>query len=62
MKTTTRYAADVAISMDNAVHRIQPARVLLMHRALPTTTQEITRYIEQFLTVDERPVYDMARD
>ena len=53
MNTATRYAADVAI---------KPAQVLSMHRALPTTTQEITRHIGQFLTVDERPVYDMARD
>lgn len=62
MKTATRYAADVATNMEKAVRRIQSAQGLSIHHALPTTSQEITRYIEQLLTVPEQAVCDMATD
>lgn len=62
MTTATRYAADVATNMENAMRQMQPAPRLLMHCALPTTTQEITHYIEQLLTKDEQKVCDMATD
>lgn len=62
MKTATRYAADVATNMENAVRHMQPASRLLMHGALPATTQEITHYIEQLLTKDQQAACDMATD
>lgn len=62
MKTATRYAADIATNMENAVRHMQPAPRLLRHIVLPTTTQEITNYIEQLLTKDEQDVCDMATD
>ena len=62
MKTSTRYAAEIATNMENAVRAMQPAPRLLMHSTLPTTTQEITHYIEQLLTKDEQDVCDMATD
>jgi hypothetical protein len=62
MKTVNRYTADVATNMENAVLNIQPAPRMLINSALPTTTQEITHYIEQLLTKDEQDVCDMATD
>ncbi len=62
MKTANRYAADIAANMENAVRQMQPAPRLVLHSALPTTTQEITQYIEQLLTKDEQAVRGMARD
>jgi hypothetical protein len=62
MKTATRYAADIATNMENAVRHMQPAPRLAIHSALPTTTQEITRYIDDLLTKDEQDVCDMATD
>ncbi|MFZ4541981.1 MAG: hypothetical protein ACOYNL_09315 [Rickettsiales bacterium] len=62
MKTATRYAADAAANMENAMRHMQPAPGLLRHSALPTTTQDITHYIEQLLTKDEQAVCDMATD
>jgi len=62
MKTATRYDTDVATNLENAVRHMQPAPRLLMHSALPTTTQEVTQYIEQLLTKDEQDVCDMATD
>ena len=62
MRTATVYAADVATHMEKAVRRMQPAPSLAKHTQLPTTTQEITRYIDQLLTADEQAVCDMATD
>ena len=62
MQTATRYAADIASNMENAMRQMQPALRLLMHSAAPTTTQEITHYIEQLLTKDEQAACDMATD
>jgi hypothetical protein len=62
MKTTTRYAADITTNMENDVRQIQPEPILEIHSALPTTTREITDYVEQLLTKDEQAVCDMATD
>jgi hypothetical protein len=62
MKTTTRYAADITTNMENDVRQTQPEPILEIHSALPTTTQEITDYVEQLLTKDEQAVCDMATD
>ena len=62
MKNTTRYAADITTNIENYVRQIQPEPILEIHSALPTTTQEITDYVEQLLTKDEQAVCDMATD
>jgi hypothetical protein len=62
MKPAIRYAADIAANMENAMRQMQPTSRLVRHGALPTTTQEITHYIEQLLTKDEQDVCDMATD
>ena len=62
MKTSTVYTADVATNMENAVRRMQPALALAKYAQLPTTTQEITSYIDQLLTPDEQAICDMATD
>lgn len=58
MKTATRYATN----MKNAVRQMPPAPRVFRHRALPTTTQEVTHYVECLLTKDEQAVCDMATD
>jgi uncharacterized protein (DUF111 family) len=62
MKTSTRYTIDIATNMENAMRQMQPVSKLLRHSTLPTTTQEITNYIEQLLTKDEQAVCDRATD
>ena len=62
MKTATRYAADVATNMENAVRLMQPALALARHAQLPNTTQEITRYIDHLLNADEQSVCEIAMD
>ena len=62
MKAVSNYVSDVASHMENAARQMQPTPRLLMQRALPTTTQEITHYIEQLLTKDQQAVCDVAMD
>ena len=62
MKTTARYAADIATNMENAARQTQPAPRFLINGALPTTDQEIKHYIEQLLTMDEQALCDIATD
>jgi hypothetical protein len=60
MQTTKNYATNASVNMGQALSRmpIGSARV----KPLPSTMQEITRYVEQLLTPEQEAVCDMATD
>jgi hypothetical protein len=59
MENTTAYVSNVT---ENEPQRARPLLTLSKRPQLPTTTQEITSYINQHLTHDEQSVCDRATD
>ncbi len=62
MKTANIYAADIATKIENSAHSKQPALTLAKYTELPTTTAQMSRYIDNLLTADEQAVCNMATD
>lgn len=61
MPTAKNYLTDTATHMEYALRQM-PLAVLEASRPLPTTIQEITRYVELLLTPEEQRMCDMATD
>lgn len=60
METTRNYVTNATANMERALTRMPLAGSTAA--PLPTTMQEITRYVEQLLTPEEQCVCDMATD
>ncbi len=62
MQTAHAYVTTAAHHVEQASRRMQPTLKISGRPALPTTSQEITRYVEQLLTPEEQQICDMATD
>ena len=60
MKTARNYVSNAAYKTEYALSRM-PVN-LAAARPLPSTMQDITRYVEQLLTPEQEAVCDMATD
>lgn len=60
MQTARNYVTDATHNMEYALSRMPISTVSA--RPLPTTMQDITRYVEQLLTPEEQRMCDMATD
>ena len=58
MQTAKNYVADATHNMKHALNRMPVTSAM----PLPTTMQDITRYVEQLLTPEQEAVCDMATD
>lgn len=60
MQTTRNYVTDVTVNMERALHRMPIA--MAAAKSLPSTVQEINRYVEELLTPEKQRVCDLATD
>lgn len=56
------YTADIISSIENATMQMQSTLRLVSTNPLPSTTQEITSYVEYLLSVGEQEGCDRATD
>ncbi len=63
MQATKNYLAETVANIEHAVLRMQPAlHVVPVRVPLPTTPEEISRYVENLLSDEEQRICDMATD
>jgi len=60
MQTARNYVANATHNMEHALSRMPVTSAAV--RPLPTTMQDITRYVEQLLTPEQEAVCNMATD